>query len=167
MMPAWVNRIKQWYAVASRRQKVQAGLLALSLIACLALALNEGPAPQNTVGEFSSLYFVGVVIKLGVVLLMIVGFGALVMRWARNPHRFGRGGQMKVAESIRLSPKQALHLVQVGNQYFLVGATDQNIGLISEVNLPTPAEEEQSIPIGQDFSHLLQGFLQVKANGKG
>jgi flagellar biosynthetic protein FliO len=167
MMPAWVNRIQQWYAAASRRQKVQAGLLALSLIACLALAFSGGAAPQTTAGEFSSLYFVGVAVKLGGVLLMIVGFGVLAMRWARNPRRLGRGGQMKVAESIRLSPKQALHLVQVGNQYFLVGATDQNIGLISEVNLPTPAEEEQPIPIGQDFSHLLQGFLQVKANGKG
>lgn len=167
MMSSWMNRIKQWYAAASRRQKMQAGLLALSLIACLALALGGGAAPQDNTGEISGLYFVGVAVKLGGVLLMIVGFGVLAMRWARNPRRLGRGGQMMVAESIRLSPKQALHLVQVGNQHFLIGATDQNIALISEVHLPTTAEEEQPIPIGQDFNRLLQGFLQVKTNGKG
>lgn len=167
MMPAWVKRIKQWYAAASRQQKMQAGLLALSLTACLALAFSGGAGAQNNAGEFSGLYFVGVAVKLGGVLLIIAGFGVLAMRWARNPRRFGRGGQMMIAESIRLSPKQALHLVQVGDQRFLIGATDQSISLISQVELTDPVDDEQPIPVGQDFTRLLQGVLQVKMNGKG
>ncbi len=165
-MMDWLTRMKQWYNHASRKQKVQAVLLLVGITASLGLVISGGAAPQQPAEEPTSLYFAGVVVKLIGVLLLIVGCGVLAMRWARNPRRFNRGGQMMVVESIRLSPKQALHLVRVGGQQFLVGATDQNISLISQVELAIPADEEQPIPIGQDFNRLLQGFLQVRSNGK-
>lgn len=166
-MTALLNRFKQWLAAASRKQKTQAVLVLVGMIASLGLVISGGAAPQRPASEPSALYFAGVAVKLIGVLLLIVGCGVLAARWARSPHRLSRNGQMMVVESIRLSPKQALHLVRVGGQQFLVGATDQTISLISQVDLADPAEEEQPIPIGQDFSRLLQGFLQVKSNGKG
>lgn len=166
MIATWATRFKQWYTSASRRQKIQAALLVLGLLASLALVVQGGAAPQNPSGEPSSLYFAGVVVKLVGVLLLILGCGVLAVRWARNPRRLGRGGHLMVMESVRLSPKQALHLVRVGEQQFLVGATDQQISLISAVDLPAGEDEETPIPLGQDFSRLLQGFVQLKANGK-
>ncbi len=166
-MTDWLNRIKAWYLAASRRQKTQAVLLMIGVAASLALVVSGGSAPQPSAGEPSTLYFVGVMVKLIGVLLLIVGCGVLAMRWARNPRRLNRGGQMMVVESIRLSPKQALHLVRVGEQQFLVGATDQSIALISPVDLSSSVDEEQPIPIGQDFNRMLQGLLQVRPNGKG
>jgi flagellar biogenesis protein FliO len=66
-----------------------------------------------------------------------------------------------------LSPKQALHLVSVGDQQFLIGATDQSVTLISpvEVNLdPSRAEAANSQP-GLDFGSLLQSFnINVPGN---
>ncbi len=165
-MSTWLSRLSRWYAAAGRKQKVQAVLLVVGILASLGLVISGGAAPQQPADEPSTLYFVGVVVKLIGILLLIVGCGVLAMRWARNPRRLTRGGQMMVVESVRLSPKQALHLVRVGGQQFLVGATDQNISLISQVELAIPADEEQPIPIGQDFNRLLQGFLQVRSNGK-
>jgi flagellar biogenesis protein FliO len=40
-----------------------------------------------------------------------------------------------------LNPKRALHIVQVGGQTLLIGATDQSITLISELD---PAEQTQT-----------------------
>lgn len=166
-MMDWLTRIQQWYNHASRKQKMQAVLLLVGITASLGLVISGGAAPQQPAEEPTSLYFAGVMIKLIGVLLLIIGCGVLAMRWARNPRRFNRGGQMMVVESIRLSPKQALHLVRVGEQQFLIGATEQSIALISQVALPAEGDEEQPIPVGQDFNHLLQGLLQVKSNGKG
>ncbi|GAP09694.1 flagellar biosynthetic protein FliO [Bellilinea caldifistulae] len=165
-MTALRNRLQQWFAAASRKQKIQAVLLLVGVLASFGLVISGGAAPQQPADEPSTLYFAGVVVKLIGVLLLIVGCGVIVMRWARNPRRLSRGGQMMVVETIRLSPKQALHLVRVGGQQFLVGATDQNISLISQVELADPADDEQPIPIGQDFNRLLQGFLQVRSSGK-
>jgi flagellar biogenesis protein FliO len=61
---------------------------------------------------------------------------------------------------VRLSPKQALHLVTIGDQQFLIGATDQGISLISHVECsfdPAPAEEIRTQPV-LDFGSLLQSF---------
>lgn len=165
-MKALRNRLQQWFAAASRKQKIQAVLVLVGVLASFGLVISGGAAPQQPADEPSTLYFAGVVVKLIGVLLLIVGCGVLAMRWARHPRRLSRGGQMMVVETIRLSPKQALHLVRVGGQQFLVGATDQNISLISQVELADPAHEEQPIPIGQDFNRLLQGFLQVRSSGK-
>src|SRR5690606_39073560 len=64
----------------------------------------------------------------------------------------GRSGglprQVTILESTRLSPRQALHLVRVGSQVMLIGATDSSLTLLSEevelVDAETqPAEAEQ------------------------
>jgi flagellar biogenesis protein FliO len=53
-------------------------------------------------------------------------------------------------ESVRLSPKQALHVVRVGEEYFLVGATDQNVNLLSQVDLHKETDaKKEAIPVKQ------------------
>jgi flagellar biogenesis protein FliO len=68
--------------------------------------------------------------------------------------------QMRLLETVRLSPKQALHLVAIGDQKLLIGATDQNVSLIAPIrgNInPAPAEEPQT-QSGLDFGSLIQSF---------
>ncbi len=162
-----LDRLVNAYRSASRKQKIRAGLLGFSLLACLALAIAGGsPPPNGAAADSSPLYFIGVLVKLAGVLLLIVGGGVLAMRWARNSRHLKRGGQMSLVESVRLSPKQALHLVRIGGQQFLVGATDQGIALISEVELPPADEMEPAIPVGADFNHLLQGLVNVNRTFK-
>jgi flagellar biogenesis protein FliO len=78
--------------------------------------------------------------------------------------------QMRLLETIRLSPKQALHLVLIGDQKLLIGATDQNVSLIAPIEdslFPITAEESQPQP-GVDFGSMIRSFnlstesIQVK-----
>ncbi len=41
--------------------------------------------------------------------------------------------QITILETRRLAPRQALHLVKVGSQTFLIGATDQNLTTLAQV----------------------------------
>ncbi|MEN4010640.1 MAG: flagellar biosynthetic protein FliO [Bellilinea sp.] len=158
-----LNSLLNWYRSASRKQKIKIGLLGIGIVACLALALASGnPQAGNASPDSSPLYFLGVIARLAGVLLLIVGGGVLAMRWARNPRRHNRSGQMMLVESVRLSPKQALHLVQVGGQQFLVGATDQSIALISAVDSLPDEQLENTTPIAADFNHLLRGLVNVR-----
>jgi flagellar biogenesis protein FliO len=54
----------------------------------------------------------------------------------------GRSGKCSLVETIRLSPKQSVHLVMIGEQKLLIGATDHNVSLISTIEesfSPVPA----------------------------
>ncbi len=83
-----------------------------------------------------------VLLKLGVVVLLIYLTLFFLRRWqVVRPGRLPR--QVTVLETTRLSPRQALHLVQVGKQVMLIGATDSALALLSEeVELAEAALQE-------------------------
>jgi len=96
-----------------------------------------------------------VLFKLGLVLgLMFISLG-LLNRW--------RGGipgthtrQINRLETLRLSPRQAIHLVEVRGQTFLIGATDQGLSLLAEVDSQAPGEEAAGSPEEASFLFALQ-----------
>ena len=51
---------------------------------------------------------------------------------------------MKILEISALTPRRAIYLVQVDGQTFMLGATDQCVNLISEVNQIEAAAVEPS-----------------------
>lgn len=53
---------------------------------------------------------------------------------------FANGRRMKLVESLALSPRAALHLVQVGARYFLIGSADE-VGLVTELAADTVADD--------------------------
>jgi flagellar biosynthetic protein FliO len=153
--------LKKWLKTSTPRQKLTAALLAFSLLAtCLLFALpGTSESPTDPLGS-TPLYFVGVFIKLIGVLLLIVASAAIFRRWKNLGPKGGSVRQLHLLETVRLSPRQALHLVAIGDQHILIGATDQSIALITpvEASLSFPTEEasqSQSVPV---FSSLLQAF---------
>lgn len=153
--------IKKWFEASTRKQKWTTALTVVGLLCTITLfSLNGGTeAPRDPLGS-TPLYFAGAFIKLIVVLLLIFGSAIFARRWLQ-PGLQGRSvRQMRLVESVRLSPKQALHLVSVGDQQFLIGATDQNVTLISPVEVevdPVPTETTTSQP-SPDFGSLLRSF---------
>ncbi len=87
--------------------------------------------PATSLGDPTSLAM-GVFVKLGLVVLCILGVTIVAHRYLRGAGG-GRKRQMKIVETLSLSPRRALHLVQVGDRTLLIGATDQSIGLISPI----------------------------------
>ncbi|GEM_PF-1211838 len=77
--------------------------------------------------------FVNVLFKLGLVLLLIYSSVIILRRLqsSQNP-RLRKG--IKIIETTHLSPHRAIHLVQVGNQVYLIGATDHEVTMLSKVD---------------------------------
>lgn len=153
--------IKKWFETSSKKQKLTASLFVLGFVVTGVL-LSLGGASQAVNDPLGStpFYFVSAFVKLLGVLLLIVGSSVLLRKWMQIGPNGKINRQMRLLETTRLSPRQALHLVTVGGQKFLIGATDQNISLISPVEyneVPAPDGENQTQP-GLDFGALLQSF---------
>ena len=153
--------LRKWFETSSQKQKLTAALLAFSLLSTFILFAMNG-ASQTTENPLGStpLYFVSVFVKLIGVLLLIVVCSILFRRWMQPGSSKNSTRQLRLLETVRLSPKQAVHLVSIGNQQILIGATDQNISLLSQVDASLNVTEPES-PAPQaslDFSSLLQTF---------
>lgn len=82
-------------------------------------------------------WMISVFLKLLLVIMLIIGAAIVAKRWMSGAVQ-GKTRQMQVIETLPLNPKRALHIIKVGNQTLLIGATDQNITLISELDLAEP-----------------------------
>jgi len=156
----WIRtRWQKW----NRRQKGAAVLAGVSALMTGLFFLTDGPAAgADQPMDGGGLFYLGVFVKLVAVLLLFVGGAVILRRWQSGRHGGGLTRQLRVVESVRLSPRQALHLVEVGNRRLLIGATDQTIAFLSAVeNAELPACPEEGIPL--DFGSLLRAFQREGA----
>lgn len=59
----------------------------------------------------------------------------------------GRSGRvLRTVESLRLAPRQAVHLIQVGDRTFLIGATDGGLQTLAEVELEQTGGAQPATP---------------------
>jgi flagellar biosynthetic protein FliO len=155
-MPVSAEKLNSWLKVWKTwprwAQVVSAGGL-LALVA-LGLALNAGTGEANALNDPTGLVL-EVSFKLLIVVVLIYGASLVLRRmgsggWKASPRR------LNVVETVHLSPRRALHLVQVGDRQLLIGATDQAITVLSEVEpAPLPGEQDtQAIPVGS-FADVL------------
>lgn len=151
--------LKKWLETSTPRQKLTAGLLAFSLLATGALfTWPEAAKTSNDPLGSTPFYFLGVFVKLAGVLLLFVACAILFRRWMQIGPQGKTVRQLRLLETVRLSPKQALHLIAIGDQQLLIGATDQAIALLGSLEselIPSPGVEAHS-PSGLDFSSLLR-----------
>jgi flagellar biosynthetic protein FliO len=157
--------IKKWLDAGGSRRKWMVALFSISILVTGALFITSGSTPEYGALEPSPLYFVGIIVKLIAVLLLIVGGAIFLRRW-QVKGGLGRTGRLSVIETVRLSPKQAVHLVKVGKQHLLIGATDQAISMLAAIDLPEaepqPAAEALSAAVPEppqaSFLQLLQSL---------
>ncbi len=165
-----MTKLRKWYEGSSKKQKLFVSLLAFSLLATGAL-LSVGDSSNMTQDPLGStpFYFLSAFVKLMAVLLLIVGSSVIFRRWFQPGLVNGKTArQMRLLETIRLSPKQALHLVLIGDQKLLIGATDQNVSLIAPIEdnlVPVSSEESQPQP-GLDFGSMIRSFNLPSGNIK-
>lgn len=85
---------------------------------------------------------INVLFKLGIVVLLIYA-SLYILRRFQSGKLGSSPKQLSILETTHLSPRQALHLVKVGEQVILLGATDQSLSLLAEVELGAPDEAAQ------------------------
>jgi flagellar biogenesis protein FliO len=76
--------------------------------------------------------------KLVWAIIGVVGIGALAV-WASKKWLpsivTARGRNIKVIESIQLAPHRSVHIVEVGSQKFLIGASNESVRMLADVTL--------------------------------
>jgi flagellar biosynthetic protein FliO len=117
--------------------------------------------PQDAGGMYAdpTSITVNVVFRLLFVLAIIyLCYG--LYRWMQNKKVIQQPKKrLAVIESVRISPRQAVHIIRVGSQEFLVGATDQAMNLISEVE--SAPVEESAVVIDKPATIPAAGFEQL------
>ena len=141
-----LEQAKKLLESRSPRQKLIAAILIFSLVLMgLFFTLSESDETSSGLLDSTPMFFLGAFVKLIGVLLLIFLTAAIFRHWNYLGSKGGSARQLRLLETVRLSPKQSLHLVSVGHQKILVGATDQGVTLIS------PVDEDFCIPLAETF----------------
>jgi flagellar biosynthetic protein FliO len=54
------------------------------------------------------------------------------------------GKEIRIAETVHLGPRKAVHLLEVGERRFLIGSTNENITRLADLTSPAAASAETS-----------------------
>ena len=118
-------------------------------------ALTEEPGPTDTLR-----LIVDVILKFGIVLVLIYAFFQALQRFRPGTRKTVQG-QMNVLETLKLSQQQTLYMVKVHEEIFLLGGTDQNLTMLSALDLPADLLQSYQAQLdGQDFSTLFRKAFQ-------
>jgi flagellar biosynthetic protein FliO len=129
----WYQNFLKWFT--SRPRWVQIVLiLVLSVLVVVGFWLTDYQSGDSSPSMVdSTAWILGAILKFGIVLLLIYGAAILLRRWQIGGIK-KNNRRMKVVEISALTPRRAIYLVQVDGQTFMLGATDQSVNLIAEVN---------------------------------
>ncbi len=113
--------------------------LLLVVIWARSMPMNSGK--QNLSALDTTSLGLDVLLKLGIIVLLIYTGSNLLNKWRSSSARRSNR-KMVILETTRLSTRQHIHLVQVGDQVLLIGATDQTVTCLAEIDgetlLPEP-----------------------------
>lgn len=155
------SSFQKWLKNSTPRNKLVAALLVFSLLSTgiLIMISSSSDATSDPMAS-TPLYFLSVFVKLIGVLLLIVACAVIYNRWMNVGPKSGTDRQLHLLETVRLSPKQTLYLISVGDQQLLIGATDQNISLLTPVDGSFGAEQLSTVQSqqGLDFGSLVNSL---------
>jgi flagellar biosynthetic protein FliO len=145
-----------------------AGLLAVFGLAILAAGTQAQPTAEQMVsGAQMSSAGLGVDIFLKLVLVLLLIYASV---YALRKFQVGASGgtvkRLRVLETAHLSPRQKIHLVQIGSQVILIGATDQNLSFLTDVEIQAQDAEQPMLeqPGGTAGNKASAGFAGILAS---
>ncbi len=109
-------------------------------------------------GEFG-----GTVLKMVGSLVMILGLIIFLSYWLKRLRpgtlSAGRNPAMRLVGTLNLAPKRAVALIEVCDQWLLVGVGTESVTLISKLDPPPHEEQTGASPAHQDspFHAILKG----------
>jgi flagellar biosynthetic protein FliO len=111
--------------------------------------------PTATSGSTTEL-ILSVFLKLGIVLVLIYAGFYFIRRWKGIPFN-NASHQISILETLRLSPRQTVFLIRTGDRCVMIGATDQSINYLTDVELSSLNNEQ---PSSSNFSNTLKTSLK-------
>jgi flagellar protein FliO/FliZ len=133
-----------------------------------ALLLMQAASQAEEISSINTepLQYVKLIAVLGLVLVLALAVVHGVIPRLTGGGRGGAGaGAIRVSARFPLEPKKNLYVVRVGGDYFLVGASDAGIHLLTALDTERieAALQNEAMP-GRDFSTLLQAFRRSKGS---
>ncbi len=122
-------------------------LLMSALSPALAFANTEGAAPGLSSGTFMQAFF-----GLILIVALIVGL-AWFARKLTGGQAFGQGG-LKIVGGVALGPRERLVLVEVGDEWLVVGIVPGQIRTLHR--LPKGSLAEMAPAVDKPFAHWLK-----------
>ena len=123
----------------------------------------EKPAKTNSSGAIWRM-LIGFAFVIG----LIYAVHWLLKRYAHTKEGSfvsGATGVIDVLATTQLAPNRSLHLVRVGNDVVLIGATDHSITQLRTLDTTAATAAAVSAIGGEDFSRALQGALSSEIEG--
>jgi flagellar biosynthetic protein FliO len=141
----WYQNFLKWFTSRPRWMQV-VFIVLLSVLVVAGFWLTDYQSGDSTASMVdSTAWIVGAILKFGIVLLLIYGAAILLRRWQVGGIK-KNNRRMKILEISALTPRRAIYLVQVDGQTFMLGATDQSVNLIAEVDQMESAVADPSQP---------------------
>lgn len=125
------------------------GLAAVPAVGLAALTLPGSEAGAG-VGDEATLAL-RLLVSFGIVIGLIY-LSLYALRRFTNLSSGRAGRVLRTVESLRLAPRQAVHLIQVGDRTFLIGATDGGLQTLAEVELDHTGAAQTTPPPTQPVS---------------
>ncbi|EFH7844095.1 flagellar biosynthetic protein FliO [Escherichia coli] len=103
-------------------------------------------------------------------ILCLIIFGLLLLLWYLRRsgniagRKNGRNALLNIKFSQSLGPRERLVLVEVGNQWLLLGVTAENISCLSAIDKKTVEENFAAVDQQQPRTSLVDCFQTVLAN---
>ena len=120
------------------------------------VSITSSSVKKESFNEYLVRYFSIVCLFIGGVWLLLTFFRKKIMKRGILGLT-GEGNQIEKISSTHLAPKTGLHLVKVGGEIFLLGATDHQVGLISKIQGKTQVlKEAEKILTGENFEKVLE-----------
>jgi len=137
-------------------------------------ALAQDGTPDSTAAPVREIYspsLFGILVKLVISLGLIIGLIYLSTYLMKrfNSRVTGGGGfgeTIKVMGRTYLSPKQSLYLVKIGGKYAVIGATDQSVSKIADLEEDEIAKSDShktSSEYGESrgkFAEIFKGLIK-------
>lgn len=104
---------------------------------------------------------------LGLILVLILALSYGLRRLRSGSFPIHHTPAMRLLGMLTLAPKRAVALIEVSDQWFLVGVGTENVTLISEIE-PLPDQEERPHSASdKGFQAILQnvGFMRSRRKG--
>jgi flagellar protein FliO/FliZ len=107
----------------------------------VAPVFTEKPMPPaSPIGSLDDIPSYGealvrMVVILAVILVALLLVARFLPRWLGKTLTTGRGGTIKVIDSLALEPRKRVYLIQVAGQYFLIGTSENGVHVLADKSL--------------------------------
>jgi flagellar biosynthetic protein FliO len=96
----------------------------------------------NDKPSFRKLFFE---MMFSILFLVVLGVAAIYVSKRFLPKITNLSGkEIRIAETVHLGPRKAVHLLEIGNRRLLIGSTNENITRLADLTSPAAASAETS-----------------------